>query len=80
MATLISEKYFKNNQKCTYEFDIKDIAKFVSFIEEKFGEKLLIETFNSSPKRKNKIIVNNELKQFVWDSFEKRFEKRNQLI
>lgn len=80
MATLISEKYFKNNQKCTYEFDIKEIDKFASFIEERFGEKLIIETINSSPKRKNKIIVNDELKQFVWDSFEKRFEKNIRLI
>lgn len=80
VGTLISEKYYKSNQKCTYEFDIKNIDKFASFIENKFGEKLIIEKKNQSTKRPNKIIINDELKQFVWDKFEKRFEKRNELI
>lgn len=80
MSTLISEKYYKSNQKCTYEFDIKELNKFVDFIEDRFGEKLIIEKVNQSTKRPNKIVINDELKQFVWDNFEKRFEKSNQLI
>jgi hypothetical protein len=80
MVTLISEKFYKSNQKCTYEFDIKEIDKFINFIEKKFGEKLIIENTNISTKRPNKIIINDELKQFIWESFEKRFEKNNKLI
>jgi hypothetical protein len=80
MMTLVSEKFYKSNQKCTYEFDIKEIDKFINFIEEKFGEKLIIDGSNISTKRTNNIIINDELKQFVWDSFEKRFEKRSELI
>ena len=80
IKTLISERYWKSNVKCTYEFDIKKLDDFVNFIENRFGEKLIIEKKNTSTKRPNKIIVNNELKSFVWERFEKIFEKRNQLI
>jgi benzoyl-CoA reductase/2-hydroxyglutaryl-CoA dehydratase subunit BcrC/BadD/HgdB len=80
MITLVSPNFFKSNRKCTYEFDIKEIDKFVDFIEDRFGEKLQLDTLNASPKRPNKIIVNDKLKSFVWEKFEKRFEKRNQLI
>ena len=80
MGLLISEKYYKSNSKCTYEFDIKDIDKFVSFIENRFGEKIILENTNISTRRSNKIIINDELRQFVWENFEKRFEKGNQLI
>jgi hypothetical protein len=80
VVTLISENYWKSDQKCTYEFDIKELGKFVNFIELRFGEKLVIERENTSTKRPNKIIVNDELKNFVWEKFEKKFKKRNELI
>ena len=80
MITLVSQKFFKSNKKCTYEFDIKEIDKFVDFIENRFGERLIIKNTNQSTKRPNKIIINDELKSFIWENFEKRFEKRNELI
>lgn len=80
IVTLISEKYYKSNQKCTYEFDIKEIDKFIDFIENRFGEKLFIENINTSTKRPNKIIVNDELKNFIWNAIEKRYEKINKII
>ena len=80
VSALISEKYYKSNSKCTYEFDIKDIDKFVAFIEERFGVRLIIENVNVSKKRESRLILNEELKQFVWDKFEKRFEKTNRLL
>ena len=80
VCSLISEKSWKSNLKCTHEFDIKELDKFVDFIENRCGEKLLIEKINKSTKRQNKMIIDDKLKQFVWDNFEKRFEKRNQLI
>ena len=80
MATIVPERFWKSNQKCTYEFDIKEVDKFTNFIENRFGEKLIIENNNVSTKRPNKIILNEELKSFVWEKFEKPFEKRNQLI
>jgi hypothetical protein len=80
ITTLISNKYWTNNQKCTYEFDIKELDKFVDFIEERFGERLIIDTFNKSSHKPNNIIIDDELKQWIWDKFENRFEKRNLLI
>ena len=80
MTSLISQKFYQSNKKCTYEFDIKEIDKFVDFIENRFGERLIIKNTNQSTKRANKIIINDELKSFIWENFEKRFEKRNELI
>ena len=80
MVSLVSLKYFKSNKKCTYEFDIKEIDKFVDFIENRFGERLIIKNTNQSTKRPNKIVKDYELKSFIWENFEKRFEKRNELI
>jgi len=80
MTSLISQKFFKSNKKCTYELDIKEMDKFVDFIENRFGERLIIKNTNQSTKRPNKIIINDELKSFIWENFEKRFEKTNQLI
>lgn len=80
MITLISQKYFLSNKKCTYEFDISEIDKFIDFIEDRFGERLIINHTNRTSKRPNKIIVNDELKSFIWENFEKRFEKGNHLI
>jgi hypothetical protein len=78
--TLISQIFYKSNKKCTYEFDITEIDKFTDFIEDRFGERLIINHTNKTSKRPNKIIVNDELKSFIWDNFEKRFEKKNILI
>ena len=80
MVTLISQKCFKSNRKCTYEFDIKEIDKFTDFIEDRFGERLFIENTNQSTKRATKIVIDDKLKQWIWENFETRFEKRNQLI
>jgi hypothetical protein len=80
IATLFSQNYWKENNKCDYEFDINELNKFVDFIEEKFGEKLIVNKLNSNLKTKSKIIVNDELKSFVWDKFEKPFNKKNYLL
>ena len=80
MGTILPERHWKSNEKCTYEFDIKELDKFVKFIEDRFGEKIQLDNLNTSTKRPNKIIINDELKSFVWEKFEKPFEKRNKLI
>jgi hypothetical protein len=80
VSILKSQQYFKNNRPCTYEFNLDELDKFVLLVEQKFGEKLKINKLNSFPKIKNKIFVDDNLKKFIWDKFEKRFEKRNELI
>jgi hypothetical protein len=71
MATLAPQNIWKGFETCTYEFDITDLDKFVNFIENKFGEKIKIEKINSSKKEKNKIIIDDELKNFIYNNFEK---------
>ena len=80
LSALFSQNYWKEDNKCTYEFDIREIDKFVDFIESRYGEKLYIEKMNENPKTKSKLILNDELKNFVWEKFEKRFNKKNYLL
>lgn len=80
LSALFSQNYWKENNKCTYEFDIKEMHRFVDFIENKFGERLEIHKINENPKTKSKLILDDELKNFVWEKFEKRFNKKNYLL
>lgn len=80
ICTLLSQRYWVENQQCTYEFDISELDKFSEFIENRFGEKLNIEKFNSNPETKSKIIIDDKLRNWVWDKFEKPFIKTNRLI
>lgn len=80
MSTFISNKYYTSNQKCTYEFDISELDKFVELIEKKFGEKLEIQHVNKSGLGPNKMIIDEKFKQWIWDNFEKKYEKENKLI
>ena len=86
---LKSQNYWKNNEKCTYEFDITEMDKFTDFIKNRYGVDIELSNINprdklrevtNSKKTKNKIIVNDEFKQWVWDSFEKQYQKGATLI
>ena len=76
----MSQNQWKLNKKCDYEFDISEMDKFSDFIYERFGERLDIKKLNEGNKSHSKIVVDDELKNWVWDKFEKPFEKRNSLI
>ena len=80
MSALFSQNHFKENVPADYEFDISELDKFSDFIYNRFGERLNIEKLNESKKIPNKMVIDDKLKQWVWDKFEKPFEKRNQLI
>lgn len=80
ICVFASQNHWKLNKQCDYEFDISEMDKFSDFIYEKFGERLDIQRLNKSKKRQNKIIVDDSLKKWIWDKFEKPFEKRNALI
>lgn len=75
-----SQNFWKENEKCTYEFDITEIHKFIDFIDNRFGVKLDITKMNDTKKIKNKIEINDELKTFLWNNFESRFVKNGNLI
>ena len=75
-----SQNFWKENEKCTYEFDITEIHKFIDFIDDRFGVKLDITKTNDTKKIKNKIEDNDELKTFLWNTFESKFVKNGNLV
>jgi len=80
ISVLCSPNYFKENVECTYEFDLNNINEFKNFLENRFNCKLNIPHIHISQLKNNKIIINDELKNFIWDNFEKPYEKINKLI
>jgi hypothetical protein len=79
-TVLLSEKYWKENIKCTYEFDIKEIDKFESFISKRYNVDFKLLKLNSYEKLPNKIVKDEKLKNWVWNNFEKPFITTDKLI
>ena len=77
ISMFLSEKYWKENEYCTYEFDIKNIHFFYDFLSKKYNVKFknIEKKENKNRETKSKIIVNDEFKNFIWDRFEKPFIK-----
>jgi len=80
ISILCSQKYWKDNEKCTYEFDISEIYKFENFISDRYNIDFKIPHINSGSGIKSKILIDDKLKNHVWNIFEKPYIKRNQLI
>ena len=76
----MSQKHWKENQPCTYEFNIKELYKFEEFIQKRYRISFNLEHLNSTLKIKNKIKINDELKNHLWNVFEKPFERTNKLL
>ena len=71
-----SQNYWIDNTKCTYEFDIKKLYELENFIYNKFGEKIEINENNVQIKTlKNKIILDDTLRNYIWELFEKPYDK-----
>lgn len=66
--------------RCTYEFDINEIDEFKKFIQNRYNVQFELPFLNKRDKIKNNIIVDDELRNWVWDKFEKPFIKSNKLI
>lgn len=80
VGILQSQNYFKDNLKCTYEFDIKNIEDFKKFIEKRYNIEFNLPMMNLNEKIDNNIVVNDELKEWIWNKFELPFEKKKKLI
>lgn len=80
LTVLNSQNYWKNSQKCTYEFDISELGIFENFIKSKFNCNLNLTKDNSNETVINKIIINDKLKNKIWSLFESPFEKKIRLI
>jgi hypothetical protein len=70
-----SQNKYLDGEKCTYEFDIKELDKFKTFYENRYDVKIDIPHENASPKKINKIILDDDLKNHLWEVFEKPFAK-----
>jgi hypothetical protein len=77
---LRSQLYVKDNKKCTYEFNINEIDKFEKFIENRYNIDFKLDTLNKTSFQHNLIIKDEKLKSWVWEKFEKRFIKSNNII
>jgi hypothetical protein len=72
-GVLLSQNTWKQNKKCTYEFDFNELDKFENFIENRYGIDFKLSKLNSYKKVSNKIIKDDILRNWVWENFEKRF-------
>jgi len=80
---LVSQNFWKFNKPCTYEFNINELDKFKNFIENRYGTTITIKKLNSTEDSnygKNKIFLDEKLRNWIWDNFEKPFIKTNNLI
>lgn len=78
VKVLCSSNFWKSGKKCTYEFNFKNFDKVETFFEQTFSCEFKIpklNEMNSSFKLTN-IKINEELKEFVFNRFEKRFYSR----
>lgn len=82
-SLLVSQNYWKSNKICTYEFDINELDKFQNFIKNRYDTDIAIPKLNSSSNsifKKNKVILDEELRNWIWENFEVPFVKSNNLI
>jgi len=80
LMMLMNQKYWKCNETCTYEFDITELDKFEKFIENRYNIDFKLEKLNVSEKINNKIVVDEKLKDWVWEIFELTPFKKNKTI
>lgn len=73
---LRSQNFIKDSKKCTFEFNIEDLDKFEKFIENKYSIDFKLEKVNKTDYKNHKIIIDEKLKKWVWEKFEKRFIKK----
>jgi hypothetical protein len=53
---------------------------FENFISNRYNIEFKVGKFNKGKYKKNKIIKDEKLRKWVYENFEKRFEKRNSII
>jgi hypothetical protein len=80
---LVSQNYWKLNNKCTYEFDINEMDNFETFIKNRYGVNIKVPKLNEGLGYKisdSNIKLDEKLKNWIWENFEVPFVKSNSLI
>lgn len=76
-STLHCQNFYKNGEKCTYEFDIKELDKFENFIKNKYNIKISIPILNKNPNpNKTKLIKNDKFKNWIYNKFESQWDNK----
>ena len=76
----LSQYYWTDNLNCSYEFHIENLSELERFMGDKFDCEFQIKKENASINKENKIIVNDELKNHIWNTFEKPFYKSRKIL
>lgn len=82
---MISQQHWKINEKCTYEFSINELDKVEEFFYKKYKKNINISKIDPNYKfynddgmrKKHKIIIDDKLRNWYWELFEKPFERNN---
>lgn len=70
---IISQLFWTNNNKCTYQFDFNNISLFEEYISDRYKINFKLQHLNSRNKSVTKIKVDEKFENWVYDKFEKRF-------
>lgn len=75
VKVLCSPNYWKSGRRCTYEFNINELDKLEDFLSDRYKVKIFIPKFNVTEGhiRFPNLVINEELRSFVHDKFEKGF-------
>ena len=76
----LSQYYWTDNLNCNYEFDIENLSEVERFIGNKFDCEFQIKKENASINKESKIVINDELKNHIWNTFEKPFYKSKKIL
>ena len=78
VKVLCSSNFWKSGRKCTYEFNFKELNKVSTFFEENFNCRFKVPNLNDTKSifRLSNVVINDELKSFVYNRFEKRFNNK----
>jgi len=81
LKILCSSGYWIGSKKCTYEFDINNLKSLEEFISNRYNISFNIPKLNViNPERKNRfknLVIDSELKNFIFERFEKPFLKKS---
>jgi len=77
VVMLLSQNYWTDNEKCTYEFELKEIDKFEKFIEDRYNIEFKLKKLNSDTKLKSNIVGDDKLKKYLWGLFESQYVKKS---
>jgi len=79
LKVLCSSRYWKGGRKCSYEFDINNLQSLEKFMSLRFGIKFSIPRLNFIEQTKKdrfvNLVVDNKLKDFIYERFEYPFRK-----